>query len=346
MFYKKIGVGLVGFGLSGRYFHTPFLLAHPGFLLKKVVTSRSDDVVAFNPSIETVFTVEELLVDDSIDLVFICSPNETHFQYARAALESNKHVVVEKPFALNEQETDLLLSLAKKMGLVATAFQNRRWDADFLTIKQLIATNKLGEILEYEARYDRFSPVINHSLSWKESPNEGHGSLYNLGPHLIDQALQLFGQPQTVFADTRIMRPHSRVVDWFTILLGYTSKQITLKSSLMARHNHLRFILHGTKGSFTKSGLDVQEEQLRQSQLPNTPHWGYEPAANWGLLTRESQSELIESEPGNYSPFYSGLYEAIVNGADPIVKPHEIQQIAHIISLVNQSASEGRSLTY
>ncbi|GAB2587393.1 hypothetical protein GCM10027190_40520 [Spirosoma areae] len=194
---NEIDVGLIGFGLSGRYFHAPFLSVYPGFRVKKVVSSRPADVAAFDPTIKTVTSVDDVLADDAIQLVFICSPNETHFQYAQAALKHDKHVVVEKPFALTESETDQLLELADKRGLVAVAFQNRRWDADFLTIKRLLSDGRLGNVLEYEARYDRFMPVSDHQ-SWKERSGEGRGSLFNLGPHLIDQALHLFGPPESV----------------------------------------------------------------------------------------------------------------------------------------------------
>lgn len=343
---QKITVGLVGFGLSGRYFHAPFLSTHPGFELRKVVTSRPDEVAAFDSSIKTVATADDLFADDSIQLVFICSPNETHFQYAKAALKHNKHVVVEKPFATNESETGQLLELAEKRGLLATAYQNRRWDSDFLTVKRLIDQNRLGDILDYEARYDRLMPVDSRNQSWKEHPGEGRGSLYNLGPHLIDQALQLFGKPQSVSAEVRIIRPNSRIEDFFTIRLGYAGKQVTLKSSLMMHQNQLRFSVHGIAGSFVKGGLDVQEEELRKNRLPNEPSFGYEPTDRWGTLTANGQSEQIESLRGTYVAFYESLYVSLVDGAEPMVKPHEIRQIARVIALAQQSSLEGSTLPF
>jgi scyllo-inositol 2-dehydrogenase (NADP+) len=346
MAYKKITVGLVGFGLSGRYFHAPFLSIHPGFDVTTVVTSRPNEVTAFNPAIATVATADELLADDSIQLIFICSPNETHFHYALSALERNKHVVIEKPFALTEAETNQVLELAASRNLVATAYHNRRWDADFLTVKQLIADNKLGAILDYEARYDRFVPVDSRSTSWKELPGNGRGSLFNLGPHLVDQALHLFGTPTTVSADIRIIRPNSQIEDWFSIRLGYADKEVTLKSSLMAHQNHRRFTIHGTAGSFSKGGLDVQEPTLKLGTLPNTPNWGYEPLENRGLLTTNDHTELVDSLPGNYAAFYAALYESIANGAELAVKPHEIQAATRVIALAQQSSREGRTLSF
>ncbi|MCY7349223.1 MAG: Gfo/Idh/MocA family oxidoreductase [Cytophagaceae bacterium] len=338
-------VGLIGFGLSGRYFHAPFLAVHPGFRLAKVVSSRPADVAAFDPTIETVASVDDLLADDSIQLIFICSPNETHFHYARAALEHHKHVVIEKPFALNEPETNQLLDLAEKRGLVAVAFQNRRWDADFLTIKRLLADDRLGNVLDYEARYDRLM-LVSDLQSWKEQSGEGHGSLFNLGPHLIDQALHLFGPPESVWADIRVIRPNSQVEDCFTIRLNYPDTQVTLKSSLMVHQNERRFLLHGTAGSFSKGGLDTQEPLLRQNRLPGTHDWGREPEAQWGLLTHDGESERVESVPGNYMAFYDGLYDSVVHRAEPVIKPDEIRQIARVLALAKQSSHTGRRLPY
>ncbi|XWW45099.1 Gfo/Idh/MocA family oxidoreductase [Fibrella sp. USSR17] len=343
---KKINVGLIGFGLSGRYFHAPFLAVHPGFNVTHVMSSRPSEVTAFDPEIIPVATVDELLADDRIELVFICSPNETHFRYAQAALERNKHVVVEKPFALTETEAQQLLTLAASRRLLITAYQNRRWDADFLTVKQLIADNRLGDVLDYEARYDRFMPVDTRSASWKELPGEGRGSLFNLGPHLIDQALHLFGNPQNISAEIRSIRPNSQIDDWFTIRLGYSDKVITLKSSLMAHQNHRRFTIHGTAGSFTKGGLDVQEPSLKLGTLPNTPNWGTEPIENRGLLTTNDKSKRVDSLPGNYAAYYEWLYESVANGAELAVKPLEILATTRVIDLARQSNREGRTLSF
>lgn len=329
-----IQVGLVGFGLSGRYFHAPFLSVNPRFRVKKIASSRPEAVRQFDASVEWVATADELFDDPSIDLVFICSPNETHTDYARKGLEKGKHVVVEKPFALSEREAAQVLALAQRQGLLVTAYQNRRWDSDFLTVKRLLASGALGKLVEYENRYDRFSPVDPATRSWKEQPGSGRGSLYNLGPHLIDQALHLFGKPDTVQASVRIIRPHSQVTDYFDIRLGYADKVVRLKSSLMACRNHLRYCLHGTEGSFTKGGLDVQEEQLRVDRLPNEPGWGTEPPDRWGTLYQAGRTEPVESERGNYSPFYDNLYDVLVNGAEPAVTPTDIQQLARVIDLV------------
>ncbi|MBD2755447.1 Gfo/Idh/MocA family oxidoreductase [Spirosoma sp. BT704] len=343
---RVIQVGLVGFGLSGRYFHSPFLSVNPRFHLKKIASSRPEAVRQFDPSIDWVATADELFADESIDLVFICSPNETHVDYARKALEHGKNVVVEKPFALSEREAVELLELAQRKGLLATAYQNRRWDSDFLTIKRLLAESALGTLIDYECRYDRYSPVPPDSQSWKEQPGAGRGNLYNLGPHLLDQALQLFGKPDTVQATVRIIRPNSHVPDYFDIKLGYADKIVRLESSLMTYHNQLRYSLHGSEGSFIKGGLDAQEERLRVNQLPDQANWGAEPEDRWGTLYRNGQANVIESDPGNYTPFYDNLYEAIVNGAEPAVTPADIQQLARVIDLAQESSQTQRTLAF
>ncbi|GAB3957404.1 Gfo/Idh/MocA family oxidoreductase [Spirosoma harenae] len=343
---QVINVGLVGFGLSGRYFHAPFLSVNPRFHLKKIASSRPEAVQQFNPAIEWVATADELFADPAIDLVFICSPNETHVEYARKALENGKNVVVEKPFALTEQEAIDLLELAQRQGKLATAYQNRRWDSDFLTIKLLLSEGALGTLVDYECRYDRFSPVPPNSQSWKEQAGVGRGNLYNLGPHLLDQALHLFGKPNTVQAVVRMNRPNSHVYDYFDIKLGYTDKVVRLESSLMIYQNQLRFSLHGTEGSFLKGGLDPQEERLRVNQLPDQPSWGEEPEDRWGTLYRDGKAEVIESELGNYTPFYDNLYDVIVEGAEPAITPADIQQLARVIDLVQESNRTLRTLSF
>ncbi|GAB2526826.1 Gfo/Idh/MocA family oxidoreductase [Spirosoma aerophilum] len=342
----SIQVGLVGFGLSGRYFHAPFLSVNPRFRLKKIASSRPEAVRAFDASIEWVATAEELFADPAIDLVFICTPNDTHVNYARQALLHKKHVVVEKPFATSEQEASELLELARQQGCLATAYQNRRWDSDFLTIKRLLAEGALGTLVEYEGHYDRYSPINLSVQNWKEQPGIARGNLFNLGPHILDQALHLFGKPDTVEATIRIIRPNSLINDYFDIQLGYADKVVRLKSSLLVYNNQLRYSLHGTEGSFIKHGLDAQEERLRIDQLPTEATWGTEPADRWGTLYRSGQTELIESERGNYTPFYDNLYEAIVHGAQPSVSPTDIRQLARIIDLAQESSQTHRVMAF
>ncbi|NIJ51922.1 Gfo/Idh/MocA family oxidoreductase [Dyadobacter arcticus] len=342
---KILNVGLIGFGLSGRYFHAPFLSTNPGFKIKTVVERTKNDAQEFDPEIGNARSIEELLSDEEIDLVFICTPNDTHFPYAMDALENGKHVVIEKPFAATEQEARQLVDLAKEKGLILTAYQNRRWDSDFLTLKKLISDSKLGDVIEYESRYDRYRQVVP-TESWKEKSVPVGGNVYNLGPHLIDQALVLFGEPETVTADIRAVRPNSEIDDYFDIRLGYKDKLVILKSSLMVFENQLRYVLHGTKGSFIKGGLDPQEETLRKNILPTEKPWGIEPENRWGKLYTEEFSGTIASEAGDYAQFYQNVYDAIVDGAELAVKPEEIIRTTRVIDLAFQSSKEKKVMTY
>lgn len=342
---RVLNVGLIGFGLSGRYFHAPFLSVNPRFRLKKVVERSKNEAQEFDPSIENARSVEELLADETIDLVFVCTPNDTHFAYAMDALENGKHVVIEKPFANTEEEARRLFEAAERNGLVATAYQNRRWDSDFLTIQKLIQEGRLGKIVEYESRYDRFRPIVLTD-TWKEQQAEGSGNVYNLGPHLLDQVFVLFGTPQTVTATIRSVRKNSHVDDYFDIRLGYEDKMVIVKSSLMVYENSLRYALHGTKGSFFKRGLDVQEETLRQDVLPDSDNWGAEPEDRWGMLHSDEFTGIVQSEAGNYMAFYDSVYDAIVYGKEPVVKPEEILRTTRVIDLAFESNQRQTTISY
>ncbi len=340
-----LNVGLIGFGLSGRYFHAPFLSVNPRFKLKTVVERSKNEAQDFDPSIVNARSVEELLADPEIDLVFVCTPNDTHFPYAMDALENGKHVVIEKPFANTEAEAKQLFEVAERNGLVATAYQNRRWDSDFLTIQKLIQENKLGKIVEYESRYDRFRPEVLAN-TWKEKQADGSGNVYNLGPHLLDQAFALFGDPQTVTATISSVREGGDVDDYFDIRLGYDDKFVIVKSSLLVYENSLRYAIHGTKGSFIKRGLDAQEETLRQDVLPDVANWGAEPEDRWGTLYSEDYTGVIRSLNGNYMAFYDSVYDAIVDGKELAVKPAEILRTTRVIDLAFESNERQTTISY
>lgn len=338
-------VGLIGFGLSGRYFHAPFLKVNPRFKLTKVVTRNAAAVHEFDPAIDVVGSAEELLADDSIDLVFICTPNDLHFPYAKAALEVGKHVVIEKPFTNTTAEADALIALAEEKNLVVSAYQNRRWDADFLTIQQLLQDGSLGDVIEFEGHFDRYRPEVAQG-TWKEVAAAGAGTLYNLGPHLIDQALVLFGTPQKVTATIKIVRPGGETDDYFDIRLDYADKSIILKASLVVFENGLRYVIHGTKGSFIKYGLDIQEDTLRKNILPNTEDWGQEPESQYGTLYTEAGKTILPTLPGHYTPFYDSIYEAIVEGKELIVKPQHARNTTRVMELAIESSRLGKTMTF
>ncbi|GAB3937235.1 oxidoreductase [Larkinella terrae] len=341
---RTIQVGLIGFGLSGRYFHAPFLTVNPHFKLAKVVERHRNDAEAFDPGIQTVRSHEELLADPDLELIIVGSPNDTHFSYAKAALEAGKHVLIEKPFANNLEQAKELLDMAHEKGLVVIPYQNRRYDADFLTIQQILRENQIGDVVEFECRYDRYRPDILDS--WKEKDPAGGGNLFNLGPHLIDQAVALFGVPEAVSGDVRIIRKGGILDDYFDLRLFYADKRVILKSSMLTVDNSLRYIIHGTKGSFIKHGLDIQEETQRKNILPDTPDWGAEPESQYGTLTTTSGRFTFPSQPGNYHHFYNNLYRAIVGEIPQEVTPEQTLTVIRIIELAGESSKLKKVLEF
>ena len=331
-----VNIGLIGFGLSGRYFHAPFIKVNPRLNLSKVMTSKPESVKDFDDTIDVVNDANSILNDSNIDLVFICTPNDSHFDYALRALQSGKNVVIEKPFANSVSEAELLIQEAERRNLVLTAYQNRRWDADFLTVQKVLASGEMGEIVEFESHYDRFRLEVL-SDTWKELPAAGAGNLYNLGPHLIDQALVLFGTPKTVTAKIKTVRPAGKIDDYFDIAMDYDDKRIILKSSILAFNNDLRYVIHGTKGSFIKKGLDIQEPVLKTNILPNIPNWGKEPENMYGNLYTTNGNRVIESELGNYTPFYDNLADAILDKKPLLITPQQALNTTKIIELAQKS---------
>jgi predicted dehydrogenase len=337
---RQIQTAIIGFGLSGQFFHAPYITNHPGFRLTKVVERKGNLSKDLYPYVEVVRDFNDLLKDDSIELVIIATPNILHFELAREFLLTGKHVVVEKPFTPTSAEADELIELAGQTGKKIFVYQNRRWDGDFKTIQQVFYNGYLGEILEFEAHFDRWSPGPRRS-AWRNEPLPAGGLLYDLGPHLIDQALVLFGLPRAVFADIRSQREGSRVDDYFEILLNYAKLKVTLKASLLVKEPGPRFILNGTKGSYIKYGIDPQEEMLRQGLLPDSAGWGKENPQYWGILNTELHGQqfygTIETEPGNYMGFYDNVHDVIIKGKEQAVHPEEARNVIRIIELAFES---------
>jgi predicted dehydrogenase len=292
------------------------------------------------PSIKTYRTLEDMLADNSVELVIVNTPNNTHYEYAKKALNAGKHVVVEKPFTVTVKEGKELIELAKKQNKKLSVYQNRRYDSDYKTIKRVIQQNLLGDLVEVEMHFDRFKEVIIPKVH-KEIPGPGTGSLYDLGSHLIDQALQLFGMPEKIFADIQCVRPVSQVDDYFELLLFYKKLRVRLKSSYTVREALPGYIFHGLKGSFIKPKTDVQEEMLQAGKIPGSSDWGTEPESQKGLLHTEKNGEVIreyiQSEQGNYNEFYDGIYEAIRNDKPLPVNPEESVNVIKIIEAAYKS---------
>jgi scyllo-inositol 2-dehydrogenase (NADP+) len=339
-----IGVGLAGYGLGGSVFHAPLIQAEPGLRLHAVVTSRDEQVRRELPGVGVVGSAAELLEDPAVELVVVAAPNAVHHQLAAGALRAGRHVVVDKPFALSTADADELIGLAEATDRRLSVFHNRRWDSDFLTVRRCLEAGVLGDVSTFTSRYDRFRPVPKGS--WKEQDVPGSGVLWDLGPHLVDQALQLFGRPETVWADVGVQRPGVEAVDYLHLALGYGRLRVLLHAGMEVRDPGPRFEVHGDRGSFVKHGMDLQEQALRAGGRPGDPGWGSEPPDRHGTLTGEVAGlELrgrLESVPGDYGAFYAAMAVAI-RGDGPVPVPAaEARDVIMVIELALASAREGR----
>ena len=330
-----IKTAILSFGMSGRVFHAPFISLHTGFELYGVWERSKSESLQFYPGIKIFRTLEELLADDSIELVVVNTPTATHFDFTKKVLAAGKHAVVEKAFTTTVAEAVELKELAEKQHKQLSVFQNRRWDSDFKTVKKVIQEGWLGEIVEAEFHFDRFKEELSPKPH-KEIPGPGAGILNDLSPHLIDQAVHLFGMPQSVFADLRITRPGSKVDDYFEILLYYPTLRVRLKSSYQVREPLPAYIIYGRKGSFLKSRADVQEILLMINQKPNVTDWGTEPEKEQGLLHTEKDGKVIREKistlQGNYYDYYDGIYQAIREDKPMHVTPLDgirVMQVIH-----------------
>ena len=336
-----VTVGIIGYGLSGRIFHCAIINAVEGFKIKKIVTRdphRKKQALVDFPDATVVDIPEEVFTDTEIDLVVVCTPNTMHAELAGKAILAGKNVVIEKPFTVTSKEGEQLLKVAKKAGKQITVYQNRRLDSDFRTVCKVIELGKLGKLVEFESHFDRFRPEIKPNV-WREEPLPGSGNLYDLGAHLIDQALILFGIPNEVYGDIRCQR-NGKVDDNFEVILYYPDLKVTLKSSALVKEPLPRFILQGTRGSYVKYGLDVQEEHLKDGLRPVDKSWGAEPVSLWGILHTIDEKTVIESEHGDYRDFYRNVYNSLVNGEEMMVKGEDALSVIRVIEAAMKSNVE------
>lgn len=344
---QKIKTALLSYGMSGKVFHAPFLELHQGF---ELVGSweRSKKLIQLDfPKVKSYSSLDHLLQDD-IDLVIVNTPVATHFEYAKLALLAGKHVIVEKAFTTTIAEAQELLELAQEKNLKLSVFQNRRWDSDFKTVQKIINANVLGEVVEAEFHFDRYNPLLSPK-SHKETLNSGAGILKDLGPHLIDQALFLFGFPDSVFADIRITREHSLVDDYIDLLLYYPNFRVRLKAGFFVREANPAYVIHGKKGSFLKTRGDVQEEELKLGKKPNCTHWGTEAPGSEGVLhtiiNEKIVKEKIPTLQGDYYDFFEGVFQSIRKGTKEPVTAYEGVQVMQIIEGAIESNTQKRVLT-
>lgn len=340
---SSLGVLLVGYGFAGQTFHAPVIAAVEGLSLLGAVSSQPEAVKAKWPEAWVNPSLEAALGAPGIDLVVIATPNQTHFSLAKQALMAGKHVVVDKPFTLTLSEALELAALAKERGLLLSVYQNRRWDADFLTLTTLLKAGTLGKIVHFESHFDRYRPQVRQR--WREQAAPGSGLWYDLGPHLIDQALQLFGPPKAIFADLALQREGAQAIDYCHVLLRYEQLRVVLHASALVAGGSPRFAVHGLGGSYIKYGLDTQEEALKRGEAPGSPNWGHDPLEGTLFLPDQPPQAVINAQ-GNYAGFYTGVRDAIKDGSENPVSPEQALDVMKALELALKSAQEHREVAW
>jgi scyllo-inositol 2-dehydrogenase (NADP+) len=342
-----VRVGLIGFGLAGQAFHAPVIRGVAGLELASILERHTNNAQARYPEVRVVRTLDEMLSDKSIQLIVVATPNDSHFSYTKAALEAGRDVVVDKPITPTLAEAEELVRLAQERGRLISVYQDRRYDGAFLTIKKLVESGALGKVAEYEARFDRFRLEAKPG-AWREVADfPAAGVLWDLGPHLLDGALVLFGEPQSVYAAALKQRETSTVDDAFDVILQYPRLRVTLRARIIAYAPGPHLLLHGAAGSFIKFGMDPQEEILRGPNCPDGldwgKDWGLEPETQWGTLTRVGESpRKIQTERGDYRGYYANIRDVIENKAALEVTPQQFLRTQRALVLAHKSSREQR----
>lgn len=339
---QSIKVAIVGYGFSAKTFHLPFIQSLDCLQLIAISSSQTEALAQDLPAIEVYPSAEQMIRNSDAELVIITAPNQAHFSLAKLALQHDRHVLLEKPFVTRSAEGEQLIALADSKNRLLSVYHNRRWDGDFLTVKKLLEQGQVGRLRYFESHFDRFRPQVQQR--WRESCAEGGGFLFDLGAHLIDQALQLFGSPQAINADCRGLREGAQVVDYFHLQLHYPDKVVVLHSSPFSAGPVLRFKLEGDQGSYSKYGYDPQEGRLRAGQLPDHDGWGDETAEHYGVLYSETATQTIATESGGYQHFYRQLARAIQQQTPPPVSAVEALLVIRLIELAMQSSQLGQTL--
>jgi len=347
---EPISAGVIGYGLAGRVFHAPFIDAVPSLRLAAIVQRRGDEASAAYPGVPILRSVEDLLADSAIPLVVVATPNPTHYALAKQALQAGKHVVVDKPLTATSAEARELISLADAKGVKLFPFHNRRWDGDYLTVKQLISNGSLGRVVTFESHFDRYRPLQREN-TWKESGDLGNGMLFDLGPHLLDQALALFGLPDAILGDSREDRDTTNIDDAFDITLFYPRLRVYLRATMLACDAAPRFLLHGTSGSYRKLGVDPQEPAIlggkRPPKLPGTENdWLHEQEKLWGLLTTAPNpatpanliTQPVPTVRGDYRNFYANVADTLLGRAPQAVTAEDGYNVIRILELARESS--------
>jgi len=346
---EPVVTAIIGYGMASRVFHAPIISTLNSMNLYGFVERHAEESRKKYPTTKLFRDTEKMLANQEIELVVITTPNESHFPLAIQALEAGKHVVVEKPFTPTYAQAQQLIELAEERDRVLSVFQNRRWDGDFLTVKNLLHDKTLGRLVEFESHFDRFRNRPKED-AWREKDLPGSGILYDLGSHLIDQALVLFGQPEMITADVRRQRDFGESDDFFEIILHYGQLRVVLKASMLVKEYGPRFILHGTEGAYVKYSLDPQEKALKSGEVPSDESWGREPKEQWGTLYMDvdgdTKKQKIETATGCYQKYYQNIADVIRGNGELMVKPEQARNTIRIIEKAFLSSRESRSVKY
>lgn len=342
----KIKTAIASYGLSGQVFHAPFIHVHDGFELIAICERSKNLAHERYPDSKIVRSFEELLTDD-IELVIVNTPDPTHYQFCKKALEAGKNVIVEKPLVFKYEQARELTELAARKGLLLTVYQNRRFDGDFLTLQKIINDGNLGRIVELQSSFQRFRPNLVAS-TWKETPGTGVGITYNLCSHLCDQALVLFGEPQSIWATVDSQRDGSLIDDYCLMELIYPDHlRVTLRAGMLIKEEAPRFALHGIKGSYVKFGLDPQENALRHNgATPTAEDWCFETEEQWGIINDENGRRKYPTVTGNYMRYYDNIYDCLRNGAQPEVTTCQMLCDVFMLESVFESNRTGNSVKF
>lgn len=344
---RKIKTALAAYGMSGQVFHGPLLKVNPGFEVVEILERSENRSAKLFPEAKIVRDYQSVLENEQVELIVVNTPDNLHFDMVMAALEAGKHVVVEKPVAHTRHQTEELFRKAKAKGVLLTVFQNRRFDGDFLTVQNIIRQGYMGRLVEFESHFDRYRTFVDSS-SWKEKGDEHVGVLYNLGSHMIDQAVVLFGKPFAVTAHLKIVRTGGVVNDYYDIRLDYTDFSAILKCSYLVMSPGPRYSIHGEKGSFHKWGIDPQEEMMKKGLLPTGDDWGSDQDEFRGLLSFQKDGLKVEGKvqtiAGNYNLFYNNVYDVLNNGGETLVKPHEVIAVIEVLEACLKSNRERKTI--
>lgn len=338
---ETLGVGLIGYGFAGKTFHAPLIAAVDGMSLKAIASSDAAKVKKDFPDVRVFADPKAMMVEKDIALIVIATPNDSHAPLARAALEAGKHVVIDKPFAIDMKEARGLMRLAEEKGLLLSVFHNRRWDSDFLSVKSGMESGLIGMVTHFESHIDRFRPLVRDR--WREQSVPGSGVWYDLSPHMIDQALTLFGLPDSIEANFFFERPGAKAVDWANVILTYPRLRVILHASMLVAGGSAKFLVHGDKGSLIKRGIDQQEAQALKGMKPGAPSWGQDPDPLL-IWNGEGHCRELPAPAGDHRLYYANIRDALTGKAMNQVPAIQALAVMAVLEGGIEAAASGKRI--